>query len=86
MFRIIFRVEQGVSNLVGGKIEEGETGIEAAYREWLEETGISKEDVTLHHVMDFTYYMQTCYAEVYAGRSKRDVGISGDETNCTGLM
>lgn len=40
---------KGLSNLVGGKIESGETGIEAAYRELFEETSISKEDVTLHH-------------------------------------
>jgi len=70
---------KGLSNLVGGKIEAGESSIEAAYRELLEETGISKEDVTLHHVMDFTYYLQQCYVEVYAGRLKHDVAVSGDE-------
>ncbi|WP_079912211.1 NUDIX hydrolase [Paenibacillus sp. 32352] len=70
---------KGLSNLVGGKIETGEAGFEAAYRELLEETGISQEDVTLHHVMDFTYYLQQCYVEVYAGRLKHDVAVSGDE-------
>ncbi|GAA4839001.1 hypothetical protein GCM10023310_15990 [Paenibacillus vulneris] len=70
---------KGLSNLTGGKIEAGESSIEAAYRELLEETGISKEDVTLHHVMDFTYYLQQCYVEVYAGRLKHDVAVSGDE-------
>ncbi|CAG7647621.1 NUDIX hydrolase [Paenibacillus allorhizosphaerae] len=70
---------KGLSNLVGGKIEPGETGMEAAYRELLEETGIAKEDVVLHHVMDFQYYFQQCYVEVYAGKLKRDVKISGDE-------
>ncbi|MFD0679351.1 MULTISPECIES: NUDIX hydrolase [unclassified Paenibacillus] len=69
----------GLSNLVGGKIEVGETGIEAAYRELLEETGISKEDVRLNHLMDFKYYLQHCYVEVYVGKLKRDVMISGDE-------
>lgn len=70
---------KGLSNLVGGKIENGETGIEAAYRELFEETGISKEDVILHHLMDFTYYLQHCYVEVYVGKLKRDVNISGNE-------
>jgi 8-oxo-dGTP diphosphatase len=70
---------KGLSNLIGGKIENGETGIEAAYRELFEETGITKEDVTLHHLMDFTYYFQNCYVEVYVGRLKRDVIVSGDE-------
>lgn len=70
---------KGLSNLVGGKIEPGERGMDAAYRELMEETGISPEDVTLHHVMDFTYYLQHCYVEVYAGRLKRDVDAAGDE-------
>jgi 8-oxo-dGTP diphosphatase len=70
---------KGLSNLVGGKIENGETGIEAAYRELFEETSISKEDVILYHLMDFKYYLQHCYVEVYVGKLKRDVMISGDE-------
>lgn len=70
---------KGLSNLVGGKIEVGEAGIEAAYRELLEETSISKEDIKLHHLMDFTYHLQDCYVEVYVGRLKRVVSVSGDE-------
>ncbi|MEC0373335.1 NUDIX hydrolase [Paenibacillus chibensis] len=70
---------KGLSNLVGGKIEEGEVGLEAAYRELFEETNISKDDITLHHVMDFTYYIQQCVVEVYAGKLKHDVNIAGDE-------
>ncbi|AEI39910.1 NUDIX hydrolase [Paenibacillus mucilaginosus] len=70
---------KGLSNLVGGKIEPGEAGIEAAYRELAEETGITREHLILHHVMDFTYYLQHCYVEVYAGRLKREVEAAGDE-------
>ncbi|MDQ0175529.1 NUDIX hydrolase [Bacillus chungangensis] len=70
---------KGLSNLVGGKIESGETGIEAAYRELFEETNISRENVTLYHLMDFKYYMQHCYVEVYVGKLKCNVAISGDE-------
>ena len=33
---------KGLSNLVGGKIESGEDGVTAAYRELWEETGISR--------------------------------------------
>ncbi|TQR40911.1 NUDIX hydrolase [Paenibacillus popilliae] len=70
---------KGLSNLVGGKIEAGEAGIESAYRELAEETSISKEDITLHHLMDFTYHYQNCYVEVYVGKLKHDVAIHGDE-------
>lgn len=70
---------KGLSNLVGGKIELGEAGLDAAYRELEEETGISQADVTLQHMMDFTYYIQECYVEVYVGRLKREVTVSGDE-------
>lgn len=69
----------GLRNLVGGKIENGETGIEAAYRELFEETSITKENITLHHVMDFTYYLHQCYVEVYVGKLRCDVEVSGDE-------
>ncbi|WGG44691.1 NUDIX domain-containing protein [Rossellomorea sp. DA94] len=70
---------KGLSNLVGGKIENGEAGIDAAYRELLEETNISNKDIILHHLMDFKYYLQNCYVEVYVGRLKRDVSVTGDE-------
>ncbi|RUS46132.1 NUDIX hydrolase [Cohnella sp. AR92] len=70
---------KGLSNLVGGKIESGEPGLEAAYRELREETGITREDISLRHLMDFTYYVQDCYVEVYVGRLKRDADVFGDE-------
>lgn len=73
--RAVQRVEQSG----WGKIENGETGIEAAYRELLEETSISNDDIVLHHLMDFKYYQQNCYVEVYVGKLKRDVAVSGDE-------
>ncbi|AZN39343.1 NUDIX hydrolase [Paenibacillus albus] len=70
---------KGLSNLVGGKIEPGEAGMDGAYRELEEETGIRAEDIVLHHIMDFKYYLQDCYVEVYAGRLKRPVTVEGDE-------
>lgn len=70
---------KGLSNFVGGKIENGEAGINAAYRELSEETGVTREDITLHHLMDFTYYFRDHYVEVYVGRLKREVLVFGDE-------
>ena len=58
---------EGLYNLVGGKIEDGEDGFEAAYRELYEETGIGRDDIELTHMMDFTYYNQDCYVEIYVG-------------------
>ncbi len=70
----------GLYNFVGGKIEAGESGIDAAYRELFEETSISRDKIELAHVMDFNYYYQDCYVEVYAGRLKEDnIEISGSE-------
>ncbi len=69
----------GLYNLVGGHIEVGEDGEGAAYRELFEETGIVRESITLRHLMDFTYYNQDCYVEVWCGRLKDDIGVFGDE-------
>lgn len=66
---------KGLYNLVGGKIDPGEDGLSAAYRELYEETGISKEDITLKHLMDFTYYYQECYVEVYVGKLNKAVDL-----------
>lgn len=70
---------EGKYNLPGGKVEPGETGEEAAYRELLKETAIARIDIRLHHVMDLTYYYEDSLLEVYAGRLIRPVDASGDE-------
>lgn len=66
---------RGLYNLVGGKVEQGEEHFAAAYRELEEETGISREDVVLAHMMDFTYYNQGCVVEVYVGTLEKDVTL-----------
>lgn len=70
---------KGLSNFVGGKIETGEDGLHAAYRELWEETSITKEDIILTHLMDFTYCLDDCYVEVYVGRLNKAVEVTGDE-------
>lgn len=49
---------KGLLNLVGGKIENNEDGLSAAYREMFEETSITYNDIRLSHLMDFTYFFQ----------------------------
>lgn len=71
---------KGLFNLPGGKIERDEIGKDSAYRELEEETGISKEDVVLHHIMDFTYYLSECELEIYAGKLNKEVRIT-EEVN-----
>ena len=46
---------QGLLNLVGGKVEPGEEREHAAYRELREETAITREDITLDNIVNFTY-------------------------------
>ena len=59
----------GLYNMVGGKIEEGENSEDAAYR----------EQIKLTRLMDFTYYLDNCYVEVYVGGLNCDVTVKGDE-------
>lgn len=70
---------KGLFNFVGGKTEENETGIDGAYRELEEETSISKNDIILTHLMDFTYLLDSCRVEVYAGKLNKAVHVKGDE-------
>lgn len=70
---------KGLINIVGGKIEENEEHETAAYRELYEETGITREQIRLTHLIDFTYHLDNCYVEVYVGRLNCEVTVKGDE-------
>ena len=66
---------KGLYNFVGGKVEDGETNDEAAYRELFEETGISNQDIELDHFMDLNYYKYDKNLQVYYGVLKHDVNL-----------
>lgn len=66
---------KGLYNLVGGKIEKGEEGLESAYRELEEETGITREDITLTCLMIFEYPLDTIELQVYAGKLNKEVEL-----------
>ena len=64
---------KGLYNFVGGKVEEGESNEEAAYRELFEETGISRKDIKLDHFMDLNYFKYENNIQVYYGILKHEV-------------
>ena len=66
---------KGKFNLVGGKVEQDEDELHAAYRELREETGITNRDITLTHIMNFQYKMQEMELEVYAGKLNKNVDL-----------
>jgi 8-oxo-dGTP diphosphatase len=72
---------KGKLNFVGGKLEIGESSEEAAYRELQEETGIRREQITLVHLMDMVYYTYDMKLEIFTGRLKEEVTVSGEEND-----
>lgn len=66
---------KGLYNFVGGKVEEGETDLEAAYRELFEETGIKNIDIELDHFMDLNYFKYGNNLQVYYGILKHEVTL-----------
>ena len=63
----------GMYNLVGGKIEKDNDGINEAYRELIEETNISKEDTNLINFMNIEYVSMNKVLEVYFGILNKEV-------------
>ena len=65
----------GMYNLVGGKIEKENDGLNEAYRELVEETNISKKDVELKHFMNIEYVSFNKSLEVYYGTLNKEVEL-----------
>lgn len=66
---------KGMYNLVGGKIEAPNDGLNEAYRELEEETNIHKSDIDLTHFMDIVYVKWNKELEVYYGILNKDVQL-----------
>lgn len=66
---------KGKFNLVGGKVEPNEDELVAAYRELQEETGITNNDITLTHLMNFQYKLLDMELEVYVGKLNKIVNV-----------
>ena len=65
----------GMYNLVGGKIEKENDGLNEAYRELEEETNIKKKDRDLIHFMNLSYTKWDKELEVYYGILKNEVEL-----------
>ena len=66
---------KGKFNLVGGKVEPNEDELNAAYRELQEETGITRKDINLTHIMNFQYKISDLELEVFAGILNKNVDL-----------
>ena len=66
---------KGMYNLVGGKIEKEDDGLNEAYRELFEETNIQKSDVDLVYFMNLSYIKWNKELEVYYGILNKDVTL-----------
>ena len=62
-------------NLVGGKIEKDNDGLNEAYRELGEETGITDKDISLVHFMNFEYTIFNKSIEVYYGILNKEIAL-----------
>ena len=65
----------GMYNLVGGKIEKENDDLNEAYRELVEETNITKDDIELTHFMNLTYVKWDKELEVYYGVLNKNVEL-----------
>ena len=66
---------KGMFNLVGGKIDKENDGLNEAYRELREETNINCDDISLIHFMNIEYITMDKSIEVYYGILNKDVRL-----------
>ena len=66
---------KGMFNLVGGKIDKENDGLNEAYRELREETNINCDDISLIHFMNIEYVSFNKSLEVYYGTLNKEVEL-----------
>lgn len=71
---------KGLYNFVGGKVELGEDGLVAAYRELFEETGITQNDIEIRPLFFTQYFEDNIELQTYVGQLNKDV-ILKEEAN-----
>lgn len=66
---------KGMLNLVGGKIEKDNDGLNEAYRELKEETNVDNTNIKLTHFMNIEYIVYDKLIEVYYGILNKEVEL-----------
>ena len=66
---------KGLYDVVGGRAEASEDDLSCAYRELCEETGITGQDIFLHHVMGIDYPLSGICVQVYFGKLNKEVTL-----------
>lgn len=66
---------KGLYNLLGGKIEQNEDVEESAYRELFEESGISKQQITLYPLIDYVWHPADMSMNVFVGVLTKEVTL-----------
>jgi hypothetical protein len=74
-------VKKAFAEVITEQLKSAEDGLSAAYRELEEETAITKNDIMLTYLMDFTYYLSNIKLEVYVGRINKEISVHGDEND-----
>ena len=69
----------GLYNLPGGRVEPGESGLAAAERELMEETGVAPQDAPLRKMLRAEYFWDGWALEVYVERLNRPMDVHGEE-------
>ncbi len=70
---------EGLFNLVGGKIEPGEDGEEAAYRELFEETGIGRAQISLSMALNFEFPINGYSVEFWVGQLREETPVRAEK-------
>lgn len=70
---------QGLYNFVGGKVEPEESILESCYRELEEETGITNQQINLHHAMTFQYHFLEYQLAIAVGEIDEGVSLRAEK-------
>ena len=66
---------KGKYNLLGGKIDNGESYLESAYRELFEESGITEKEIDLKPFIDYVWHPIKMEMKVFYGILNKEIEL-----------